>query len=42
MVIVKFVPLVVQVAQEAKIHITTWVNSKSYLNDFEIIFGYEI
>ena len=25
-----------------KIHITKWVTSESYLNDFETIFGYEI
>ena len=39
MVIVKFVPLVAQVAE---IHITIWVTSKSYSNDFETIFVDEI
>ena len=39
MVVVKFVPLVAQVAE---IHITIWVASKIYLNNFETISGYDI
>ena len=31
-----------RILSSRKIHITKWVTSESYLNDFETIFGYEI
>ena len=34
-----FLPLVAQVGKVVKVHITTWIFSKSYSNNFETVFG---